>query len=69
VSSQGLGTYIFTLVMCFISKMTVTQVVQQMGLRKTTVIDWFVFCREVCEVVLANEFQSKVGGEGMIVEV
>lgn len=34
-----------------------------------TIVDWFIFCRKICEVVLANEFQGKIGGEGMTVEV
>lgn len=44
------------------------QVARQLGFSNETVIDWFVFCREICEV-LANEYQRKIGGEGMTVEV
>lgn len=47
------------------SQLTVTQVVvQQMGLSKKSVIDWYVFCREVCEAIVSNEMQGKIGGEG-----
>jgi len=60
---------ILSIVMCFVLHFTVKQVVLITSLSEKTVIDWYVFCREICEVILANEFEGKIGGEGMIVEV
>jgi hypothetical protein len=55
--------------MYFVSELTVKQVVMQLSFTNQTVIDWYVFCREVCEIMLANEFLGKICGEGMMVEV
>ena len=60
---------ILSIIMCFVLHITVKQVVLITGLSERTVIDWYVFCREICEVIIANEFEGKIGGEGMIVEV
>ena len=37
-------------------------------LSRTTIVDWYSFCREVCSVFVERHSQ-KIGGPGMIVEI
>lgn len=60
---------VFKIVMGFVSELTVKQVVEQAGISKSAILEWYALCREVCEVIVANEFEGKIGGEGMTVEV
>ncbi|GFV59533.1 mitotic-spindle organizing protein 2A [Trichonephila clavipes] len=43
-------------------------VVNDLKINKNTVVDWYMFCREVCMVACVNE-SAKLGGEGKIVEI
>ncbi|GFU02129.1 mitotic-spindle organizing protein 2A [Trichonephila clavipes] len=43
-------------------------VVNELKLNKNTVIDWFMFCREVCMNAVVNE-SVKIGGVNVIVEI
>ena len=38
-------------------------IIQQMGLSPNTAVDWDMFCREVCEVVILKNSEP-IGGEG-----
>ncbi|RWS18900.1 hypothetical protein B4U80_02071, partial [Leptotrombidium deliense] len=48
------------------TKMSVETVAAEMRLSKVTVIDWLVFCREVCRNF---NNQNKIGGPGYEVEI
>jgi hypothetical protein len=52
-------------------KQTITDAsVGNSKLSKTTVSDWFSFCREVCMISMCNKItNSKIGGPGHIVEI
>ena len=56
------------LVYAFIEQKTVEQAMAEVGVAANTVVDWFHFCREVCNVVLLNR-NEQIGGEGHVVEV
>ncbi|GFQ97568.1 putative transposase-like protein [Trichonephila clavata] len=43
-------------------------VVNDLKINKNTVVDWYMFCREVCMIACVNE-SAKLGGEGAIVEI
>ena len=47
------------------------QIQELMGCSSNTVVDWFSFCREVCEVTLLKETENgkQIGGENIIVEI
>ena len=51
--------------------LTQVQVQEQMGCSSATAVDWYSFCREVCEVTELNETQNgkQIGGPGIIVEI
>ncbi|GFX76199.1 mitotic-spindle organizing protein 2A [Trichonephila clavipes] len=42
--------------------------VKNVRVNKNTVVDWYMFCREVCMVAVFNESEP-LGGEGKIVEI
>ncbi|GFU67482.1 mitotic-spindle organizing protein 2A [Trichonephila clavipes] len=42
--------------------------VKDVRVNKNTVVDWYMFCREVCMVAVLNESEP-LGGEGKIVEI
>ncbi|GFW01931.1 mitotic-spindle organizing protein 2A [Trichonephila clavipes] len=42
--------------------------VKDVRVNKNTVVDWYMFCREVCMVAVLNESEL-LGGEGKIVEI
>lgn len=44
------------------------QIQAQLLLSSNTIVDWCMFCREVCEVILFNERQQ-IGGEGTRVQI
>jgi predicted RNA-binding Zn-ribbon protein involved in translation (DUF1610 family) len=44
------------------------QIQAQLCLSSNTIVDWCMFCREVCEVVLVEESQQ-IGGEGKRVQI
>ena len=44
------------------------QIAMQLQLSSNTVVDWSMFCREVCEVFIAEKSQ-KIGGEGKRVQI
>ncbi|KAJ8018353.1 hypothetical protein HOLleu_43696 [Holothuria leucospilota] len=41
---------------------------KQLGISSNMVVDWTMFCRETCEVVMMNAEQLQIGGEGKIVQ-
>ncbi|XP_066928232.1 nacrein-like protein C1 [Clytia hemisphaerica] len=43
-------------------------IIQQMGLSPNTAVDWDMFCREVCEVVILKKIEP-IGGEGIRVQI
>ncbi|GFQ97072.1 nuclease HARBI1 [Trichonephila clavata] len=43
-------------------------VVNDLKINKNTVVDWYMFCREVCMIACVNE-SAKLGGESAIVEI
>ncbi|GFQ70870.1 putative transposase-like protein [Trichonephila clavata] len=43
-------------------------VVNDLKINKNTVVDWYMFCREVCMIACVNE-SAKLGGEGAIGEI
>ncbi|XP_066928473.1 uncharacterized protein [Clytia hemisphaerica] len=43
-------------------------IIQQMGLSPNTAVDWDMFCREVCEVVILKNSEP-IGGEGIRVQI
>ncbi|XP_038047285.1 uncharacterized protein LOC119721326 [Patiria miniata] len=45
------------------------QIRQQLQLGKHTAVDWDMFCRETCEVVMMQADKKKVGGEGKRVQI
>ncbi|GFR07507.1 uncharacterized protein TNCT_632041 [Trichonephila clavata] len=42
--------------------------VNDLNINKATVLDWYMFCCEVCMIACVNE-SAKLGGEGVIVEI
>ena len=40
-----------------------TQVCREMGISSNTAVDWFSFCREVCEIIIMDK-SKPLGGPG-----
>ena len=34
-----------------------------------TNVDWYLYCREMCALVMSNEMQVRIGGPGKVVEI
>ena len=48
--------------------LTQQQIMLQLQISSSTVVDWSMFCREVCEVTIEKESQQ-IGGKGKRVQV
>ncbi|XP_028394432.1 uncharacterized protein LOC114527774 [Dendronephthya gigantea] len=48
--------------------LTQSQIVQQLGFASNSGVDWDMFCREVCEVVMLQE-SLPIGGPGKVVQI
>jgi transposase-like protein len=44
------------------------QIITQLRLSTNTIVDWFMFCREVCDVIIGKESQQ-IGGKGKRVQI
>ncbi|CAG8808078.1 19763_t:CDS:2 [Gigaspora margarita] len=54
---------------CWSHKLPQQFAVNESGASARTMVDWYNFCRDICEVVLMNQEYKKIGGEGKIVEI
>ena len=43
-------------------------VIHELGISNKTIVDWYNFCREVCETILESD-SKQIGGVGHIVEI
>ena len=43
-------------------------VIHELGISNKTIVDWYNFCREVCETILESD-RKQIGGVGHIVEI
>jgi hypothetical protein len=41
----------------------------ELGLSGNTAVDWFNFCRELCQEYIVQKSKKQIGGEGKIVEI
>ncbi|KFM76295.1 hypothetical protein X975_13952, partial [Stegodyphus mimosarum] len=53
---------------CWFLKMRNECVIQEVKVHQHAVVDWFMFCRELCMMTVIND-SVMIGGKGMIVEV
>ncbi|XP_035230641.1 4-hydroxy-tetrahydrodipicolinate synthase-like [Stegodyphus dumicola] len=54
---------------CWFLKMGNESVIQEVKVHEHAVVDWFMFCREVCMTTVINDDSVPIGAEGVIVEV
>ena len=44
-------------------------VIHELGIRERTIVDWYNYAREVCDLILQKHENNIIGGPGVIVEI
>lgn len=58
----------FQIILLFVNEVNITQTSSLTSLSKTTICDWYNFCKEIC-VADVGECKENIGGEGKVVEI